>query len=372
MISGLLQMLMYHFAPAPRLSTGRSNMLQYELLVAIKVLHTNNEKEYRNERDILLQLRSHPHLIKLLASFHYHGKWHLILPYADADLKKYWEDRPKPKFDQKTVLWSVKQMHGIAGGLLRVHNHKPTHPLELEGGIRKQRDANLSVQPGEEKYGRHGDFKPENILWFSSGPEIRDENGILKIADFGLGRFHGRDSRSQSDPHSTAHTQTYEPPELRLGIAVSRAYDFWSLGCVNLEFVTWLLRGYDGIDDFSYERLGAHNSIRSLTEDIFFTMNASGDDAEVRPGVLRWVEGLHQHERCSNLIHDLLDLIMGEMLCIDPKARIEAGDLSKRMQELVHRAEKDHEYLLTPTPRKPENHPQASTTSSGGKHVRFA
>ena len=313
---------------------------------------------------MLKKLKQHPHLIQLFATYEHQGKWHLILPYADADLRTYWEERAIPKFDQETVLWSVRQMWGIADGLFRVHVFKPTHPLQLDGGVRVQDDARLSVQPGEELFGRHGDFKPENILWFSSDLTTKDEQGILKIADFGLGRFHGRESRSISNPQGKAHSPTYEPPELRLGIPVSRAYDFWSLGCVYLEFITWLLKGNAALDEFSRNRLEPHNQIRSFRDDIFFTMR-SGEEAEIREGVKLWVRKLRQHECCSGLIHDLLDLVIEQMLRIDPQARIEAGELSGILKKMVEKAESDHEYLQTPRPRNQADTSPTQSASSG-------
>ncbi|KAI9691563.1 MAG: hypothetical protein M1822_007634 [Bathelium mastoideum] len=343
-----------------------SSDVENERLVAIKRLYTTDEKEFENERDILRQLGPHPRLIELYATYKHQGKWHMILPFADADLRTFWKQEPKPSFDRGTVLWSLSQMEGIAEGLLRVHVFRPTHPLQPEGHVRTQIDADLKVQQGEEKYGRHGDFKPENILWFSTSPGTNDNRGVLKIADFGLGRFHGRDSRSKSKPWTVAHSQTYEPPELRLGTAVSRAYDFWSLGCVFLEFATWLLKDNDAIEEFSKKRLRSHDELPGFFEDAFFTIDRQKDEAEVRDAVIDWVEGLHRHERCSNLMHDLLDLIMDKMLHVDPKSRTQAQELCTTLQGLVRKADRDEHYLLAPNP-KISTLQSSSSVSSGKK-----
>ncbi|KAL9089249.1 MAG: hypothetical protein Q9165_005817 [Trypethelium subeluteriae] len=334
-----------------------SDNLNKGRLVAIKVLHSNNEKEIKNEIENLRKIGGkHNHLIQLFAKYEYQGKVHLILPYAESDLRTYWRERATPVFDKRTVFWSLTQLVGIADGLLKVHNFTPTWPLEPDGGVRMpDTDATLSIQPNEKNFGRHGDIKPENILYFPNEPTTRSREDILKITDYGLSRFHGRDSRSRSNQNNIACSPTYEPPELRLGIPVSRKYDIWSLGCVYLEFVTWLLKGNEGIMLFSKERLGSHPTIPSLLEDIFFTFMKSNNEAhaEVRAAVAKWVKHLQEHERCSNLIHDLLRIIMEDMLRIEPGARIEATRLRDSLKDLLDKAKMDDEYLLAPTPLSP-------------------
>jgi serine/threonine protein kinase len=216
----------------------------------------------------------------------------------------------------------------------------------------------LTVQPGEEKYGRHGDIKPENILWFKDEPESHDSKGVLKIADFGLGRFHGRDSRSKVNPRSVCWSPTYEPPELKLGTPVSRAYDFWSLGGLYLEYISWLLGGWAAVIGFSNRRALEAAGAPGFSDDNYFSINTGGDEpvAHVRDEVITWVKGLHQHEKCSALLHEFLQLIMDKMLVIDSKERIEAADLQERMKDFVRKAEEDKKYLLEPKPWPKDAH----------------
>lgn len=72
----------------------------------------------------------------------------------------------------------------------------------------------------------HRDIKGSNLLI--------DNNGILKIADFGLASFY--------DPHqsqpltSRVVTLWYRPPELLLGATYyNTAVDLWSTGCILAE-----------------------------------------------------------------------------------------------------------------------------------------
>lgn len=69
----------------------------------------------------------------------------------------------------------------------------------------------------------------------------REKHGILVIADFGLMAFHRGQSRSLVPGAKLHGTPTYAPPEWQLNYQVSRSYDIWSLGCVYLEFITWLV-----------------------------------------------------------------------------------------------------------------------------------
>jgi serine/threonine protein kinase len=310
--------------------------------VAIKRLYSSNKIEFEKEVAILKALGSrttkHLHLITLLATFKHHNKYHLIFPWADANLRKFWKDRPFPNFDEVTFLWSLKQMTGIANALDSIHNIAKAYPppVDCPSNFVEQKDAKSSNQRNKTLYGRHGDIKPENILWFRRIEESEDKMGVLQIADFGLGGFHGRDSRSKIDPNNVVSSPTYEPPECQLLKPVSRAYDIWSVGCLYLEFITWLLMGAAKIDEFSNKH--------------FFTITPDGNDAVVREGVVDWVQKLHEHERCSALIHNLLELIMKRVLIPNSQERMPAAELYEELNGLLEKAKEDKVYLLKPVP----------------------
>ncbi len=342
-------------------------------MIAVKKLYSSEKKEFEKEVTILKALGSkknkHPHLIKLLATYRQERKYHLLFPYADANLRTYWDNRPSPIFDEATVLWSLKQMAGIASALELIHNFSVTVPLSVDGpgNIRMPDDARLSVEKSEELFGRHGDIKPENILWFQECPETDDKMGILQIADFGLGRFHGRDSRSKVPPDSVLGSPTYEPPECKLHRPVSRAYDIWSLGCLYLEFITWLLKGSAEIEGFSDFRGRSGSRSKGLNDDYFFTIIRISNvesDAVVRGEVIEWVNQLHQHEKCSALIHDLLDLIMKDVLLTDASKRIDARWLKHKLNSCLNKAKSDKIYLLRPVPREPKLSSEARSKST--------
>ena len=177
-------------------------------------------------------------------------------------------------------------------------------------------------------------MKPENILWFNETDNHTSE-AVLQITDLGLGRFHRFGSKSKDDPRTVGGSATYIPPEMVLPKArITRAYDIWSLGCVFLEFVTWMVEGYDAVGEFSNARLEISED--GVKDDTFFTHTENS--TVVRAGVIRWVQRLRQNRRCSGMIQDLLDLTMNQMLRIVVKERIDSGGLKAGLDGILAKA----------------------------------
>ena len=75
----------------------------------------------------------------------------------------------------------------------------------------------------------HRDLKPQNLLI--------DNDGHIKLADFGLARAFGLPVRNFT--HEVV-TLWYRPPEILLGSkSYSTAVDVWSLGCIFAEMVSF-------------------------------------------------------------------------------------------------------------------------------------
>ncbi|CAA7034922.1 unnamed protein product [Microthlaspi erraticum] len=80
----------------------------------------------------------------------------------------------------------------------------------------------------------HRDLKPSNILVMGEG----EENGIVKIADFGLARIYQAPLKPLSD-NGVVVTIWYRAPELLLGSKhYTSAVDMWAVGCIFAELLT--------------------------------------------------------------------------------------------------------------------------------------
>ncbi|KAK3366687.1 hypothetical protein B0T24DRAFT_533946, partial [Lasiosphaeria ovina] len=101
---------------------------------------------------------------------------------------------------------------------------------------------------------RHGDIKPNNILQFISPQDWRlgsrqtqSDPMILRL--------------KKGQPTDTRFgTTAYAPPEAELLDVryLSCQYEIWSMGCVILEIIIWLVYGYVGVNNFWLDLQGPH------------------------------------------------------------------------------------------------------------------
>ncbi|KAM1114267.1 hypothetical protein TB1_046185 [Malus domestica] len=178
-------------------SVYKARDVMNDKFVALKKVRFDNldsESVKFMAREILFLRRlDHPNIIKLqgLITARSSSSLYLIFEYMEHDLTGL-ASRPGIKFSEPQVKCYMQQ---LLSGLEHCHNH----------GV------------------LHRDIKGSNLLV--------DNNGILKIADFGLA--------SNYDPHhsvpltSRVVTLWYRPPELLLGATkYGVAVDLWSTGCI--------------------------------------------------------------------------------------------------------------------------------------------
>src|SRR5882724_8579997 len=111
---------------------------------------------------------AHAHLITLLATYEQGGKYHLVFPWAEANLLEYWKDiNPTPPQTRKMATWLGEQCRGVADGLSTVHRygtlsgrsllHRNSFPLDTSkepGTGTKEMDVNETTVI--RLFGRHG------------------------------------------------------------------------------------------------------------------------------------------------------------------------------------------------------------------------
>jgi serine/threonine protein kinase len=315
----------------------------------VKIPFSSEEDLIHQERGMLSDITffKHKHLVKLLATWTRDNKYHMLFKCAKWNLRGFWASvNPKPNFP--TRIWAIEQMKGLASALKAIHIFDTTTLLKnanrTEGSQDDQQQTSikwalLKVASAEARFGRHGDLKPENILLFDN-PSSDNCFGVLQISDFGLSRFHRFESRSKVDPRTVSGSATYLPPELYLETPVSRAYDIWSLGCVYLEFVTWILEGPSGGKRFVDSRAETGLDPRVKDDQFYTELLVNGrKEAIIRQGVNSWIAHLRGSSMCSPMIRDLLDLMQEKMLLIAPQQRINASGLNEILGSILQSAQ---------------------------------
>ncbi|KAM5377936.1 hypothetical protein ACJZ2D_004840 [Fusarium nematophilum] len=316
-----------------------------DLNIAIKELEPTEEQSasevFMKERENLDEIRSltsHQHLIRAIATCQVHNKYYILFPWADGgDLDEFWKrhkngSRPG---DAALVLWSLKQMEGLVDALRLMHgiNH------------------------------RHGDLKPGNILHFPRGnPFDRqpgETEGTLVIADYGVSKRHEQATQMRRDGTNTrATTRSYEAPEADGSQTDprSRRYDLWSVGCIMLEYVVWLLHGYDAVTGFQSQRI-ARGKLTSGYASFYVT----GDDEErngqkLNVAVEDAVAAILEDPRCtgSTALGDLVALIPKCLLLIDAAERDTAEELHRKLATIVSKAKDDGSYLFRKVSPQPD------------------
>lgn len=301
--------------------------------VAVKQFH--KQEPFNTERENLEKtgMLKNPHLISHLALYQRDNSSCIIFPWAEGgDLRNFWEQRNRIERTAELTLWSLEQMRGIASALAVLHK--------------------------DEVNGRHGDLKPDNILHFNSTDH---KNGVLLIGDFGISKFHveGTDVRGALITHSKATTPAYEAPEAALPQikARSRKYDIWSLGCIYLEFVIWLLYGVEGINAFRRARKDApHQAFYDLTND------ARGEpSAMVHPIVTQAIKDLKLAAKTEEKNNDsdapvnqakqtsigaLVDLIENNLLLASWEERSSAEEVEGKLKNLVDNGNNRSSFLF--------------------------
>ncbi|KAF2677147.1 HET-domain-containing protein [Lentithecium fluviatile CBS 122367] len=199
-------------------------------------------------------------------------------------IHNFWDQTPEQVPSRENIEQATKQLRGLADALHHLHefdiedsdraelreksNSDPSSvpavrvndsltptPDSSRRGRNRVNDEHNEVgdyaNVADEGSIRHGDLKPENILRFSG--QIQGL-GVLKIADMSLAKRHSFATQMESSKMGTRFDAVrYEAPEAVTNAhgARSRLCDIWSMGCITLEFVIWILYGNDELINFN-------------------------------------------------------------------------------------------------------------------------
>jgi serine/threonine protein kinase len=247
-------------------------------------------KEWEAEARFLDEISglNHQNIIQRLAAIKRGKKRYFMFQWADGgSLGDFWKDNPRPNLDPGLIKEIVMQLRGLADALYALHTYKGSY--------------------------RHGDLKPENILRFKDATYV----GVLKIA--GMGRAGHHTALTYMRPQTITRYQPvrYEPPEVVTHSEESRSrlYDIWSMGCITLEFLVWLLYGYNDLMKFN-------DSIKSSVEESSPYFKVGNDNvAHVHPVVRACMEHIFKDPECTGnggntAIRDLLDIVKTNLLVV--------------------------------------------------------
>jgi serine/threonine protein kinase len=247
----------------------------YSTKVAIKEIkitrgndRQGTEEAWDKEAGALANINKlkHLHITECVAAIRRGDSRYFMFPWADGDsLRDYWvqTSRQSSGPNAELIHEAIGQLRGLADALHCLHycnsgqsvsslsdsaQHERNGIPEMQ--FHDEHDEETYVDQISTKSIRHGDLKPENILRFM---DPRTTLGTLKLADMGLAKQHIVVTQDRTHLTSTRYgTVQYEAPEAigELNGPRSRLYDVWSMGCITLEFIIWLLYGNDELNNF--------------------------------------------------------------------------------------------------------------------------
>ncbi|KAH8756366.1 kinase-like domain-containing protein [Diaporthe sp. PMI_573] len=324
-------------------------------LFALKTLKSKKFEEFNLEVKALKKILPHSNLVTLLATFYYKEEYHLLFPWAEGgNLLELWRTHhPEPSIDIGWMRWLAEQCCGLAEGLNGIHDAKmPTSELAVPSNLKKSHTGN---NHDDKDCGVHGDIKPQNILWFTQEHNLHG-HGVLKISDFGVTMFHSELTTKVLPDKVRGITQSYAAPEHQLGTEVSRPYDIWSLGCIFIEFITWALEGFDGVQKFRDKRKEDRDTNSNFELDDFYRISKKKtrmfkwcrkERAVVKASVHEWIDHLLKRPACSPYLAEFLSYIKDHMILVVTSARHKCDQVNDKLRSMLQHCEQSSEYCLS-------------------------
>ncbi|KAH8896573.1 kinase-like protein [Thozetella sp. PMI_491] len=301
-------------------------------LIAVKKLNSRNPQDFFNESDVLMRLsttqKPTPHLARLLATYQQPSgpdiesmEFFLMFECAESNLERFWKRTPASLEEEFPALkggyiarWVAMQCKGLADALATLHSLPKSQ---------EQSDNNIPTR------GLHGDIKPANILRYINWKDPANPKqplsaplGVLQLTDFGLSSIHHTDT--VADVKMKVGASPYKPPETHLVMPISQSLDIWTLGCLYLDFLTWLVMGQEGQEKFVDKRR-KHRGLSNDSHPCFFEVfedKQGWTHVSISRAVLKWAQRLSKSKNTSQFVCDFVRFIVSEMLVIEDKMNL--------------------------------------------------
>ncbi|KAK1752984.1 calcium and calcium/calmodulin-dependent serine/threonine-protein kinase [Echria macrotheca] len=310
---------------------GQDNDIAVKTFKNDKKNSAEQREAYANEVFMMARLASidSPHMAKLLAmvevprgvSHRQRSDYHLVLEAADGTVEDLWKSKDWEKYTKRKhgalalSKWVALQCYGLADALWKFHRFpKP--------------DGDTS----DKTYGLHCDIKPDNILHYkdwkvdaAANPQgtVDPVFGVLQLSDFGLSSFHSIDS--VENHRVVGAFLDYTAPETEFLLTQSPAADIWHLGCLFLDFATWLVEGPKKYEDFCKKRKTTGLRVTASRFATFCPVSSNSPNesgtthVKVNEAVLKQATKLCQHRNSSKFVRELCHIAVNYMLVMrDP------------------------------------------------------
>ncbi|KAI0968942.1 kinase-like domain-containing protein [Xylaria arbuscula] len=348
-----------HLANPPNTPENDQESESSEIDVAIKKFKANkelsgNETErispksaWSREANVMEEFAisdlSKTQIARSIGAFSMNGDYYIIVPWAEGGtLQEFWDKNPKPKLSGTLIMEFLQQYMDIATSLHELHSHRypvverledrdPDEGFEDRDPDERSNGISILVSQGdlatpevpevsktttpEASNWRHGDLKPDNILRTKEG----DALGPLMIGDFGLAKKHNDLTKVRTYTETRHGTLKYEPPEaFDNSRPKSRSYDIWSMGCIIVETIIWLLYGKEGQKQFDARPYKQYMGTQ------YYMVQSTFPERKLNDTTCEWISHILvndpecREEKCSSALRDLLNLAKEELLVINP------------------------------------------------------
>lgn len=287
-------------------------------IFARKVLRkkSTSRQDWSLEKSMLrmMSLQKHPNIIELLFVYEWRDQFIFVFPFVEQNLHEVlhrgWHPPTTLGHDRNDLEshWLWVQMVRVADALQTIHQPPKNAAYKDYKGL---------------LIGFHFDLKPTNIL-------VKND-GSLQITDFGQSLIKIVDQDSMTYGIHRGGSPIYQAPEARPTIAISesnddgqihRSYDIWSLACIMLEVLVFILdEGTSGLESFEKQR---------REEPLQGTFYTGGTETKLKPSVQRlldrYIKGDYQYKADQDYVGRVIDLL-GKMFSINQRNRPTSSDV---------------------------------------------